>query len=156
MPRIIALVLTTVICTSAFSQNDLPVSDPARKIVGTWTKISTNPKNLSWTNPVIITATISGDGGFSERFGHTNALVYFKGTWLLQDHELALTITSAHGTGDHLATGVGKTNYWRILNVSDHELAYEAGGHTNKLIRVSSNAAGGTGDSKVQQSSRIR
>ena len=78
---------------------------------------------------------MSPDGSFSESIGHSNALVTYQGTWFVKDGELVMTVTNAHGTGNHGAEPVGSVDRCKIIHVDDHQFICEAGGHTNTLSR---------------------
>jgi len=78
---------------------------------------------------------MSPDGSFSESFGHSNALVTYQGTWLVKDGELVMTVTNAHGTGNHGVEPVGSVDRCKIIHVDEHQFIYEASGHTITLSR---------------------
>src|ERR1035441_7431954 len=110
-----------------------PPSDAklTQQIAGTWTR---GP--FSWTEAPLFRRTYSPDGSFTTSIGHTNALVTYKGTWLVKDQALVMTVTNAQGTGNH-GTGspVGHVDGGRIIYLDEHQFIYETDGHTNRLTR---------------------
>jgi hypothetical protein len=114
-----------------------PPSDAmlSRQITGTWTR---GP--VSWTEGPLYSRTISPDGSFTTSIGHSNALVTYQGTWLVKDQALVMTVTNAHGTGNHKAgVPVGHVDSDKIIYVDDHQFTYqyiyEGVRHTNTLTR---------------------
>jgi hypothetical protein len=136
--RIILLVGVSLILTACSSYD----SKLGRQITGTWSRqIGTS----SGKEPAAFTRTISRDGSFSTSIGRSSALVTYRGTWLIKDGDLTLTVTNAQGLGGHRAgSPVGSIDHIMTIHVDDHqwiyvdypqEWIYMPGGHTNILTR---------------------
>ena len=129
---IIGFVVALVVASALLWQHSKHLSDAklGRQITGTWTKGLS-----SWTDGPLYSKTFSSDGSFSTRIGHSNALVTYLGTWLVKKGELVMTVTNAHGTGNHKAGPVGGVESVKIIHLDNHQFIYEASGHTNTMTR---------------------
>jgi hypothetical protein len=80
--------------------------------------------------------TISSDGSFSSSIGRRNALVTYRGTWLVKDEALIMTVINAQGMGSHRAgEPVGSVDSSKVIHVDDHQFIFEAGGNVVTLSR---------------------
>lgn len=128
-----SLIITYVCNGQSDGVANTPPSDArlVEQITGTWAK---GP--FRWTEGPLFTRTISRDGSFTTSIGHANALVTYQGIWVVKDQVLFMTVTNAHGTGNHeAASPVGHVETNKIIYVDGRKLIYETEGHTNTLIR---------------------
>jgi len=140
MKTLLTISSLTVACLCNGQSVGITITPPidaklTQKIAGTWTR---GP--FSWTEPPLFSRTYLPDGSFTTSIGHSNALVTYKGTWLVKDQVLVMTITNAQGMGNHGAwSTVGHVDSDKIIYLDDHQFTYqyidEGVRHTNTLTR---------------------
>jgi hypothetical protein len=120
---ICGLIVGYVCSGQSVGTTNAPPSDVmiARQITGTWL----GGISVSSGGP-LYSRTISPDGSYTTSIGHSNALVTYQGTWLVKDQALVMTITNAHGTGNHkAAVPVGHVDSDKIIYLDDHQFTYQ-------------------------------
>ena len=118
------LILAASLLLTACSFRDAELS---RQVAGTWKE--------GLRGGVIVTSTMSPNGGFSDSLSQSNFVALTsQGTWLVTNGELIITCTNGQGTtrtGQRFVDPLSWVHRYKIIHLDAHRLIGERDGNTN-------------------------